>query len=842
LTHWEAFAKLEPLQPSRREATVIRIIRSVVLAAAVLVTVLGFWGTRDFYRSPYNGIQHHNLVIQGFYGNSPNRGLPLKQGDRIIAVGGVKVRNLNHYNYLVYSDTKLKPIDFTIARGDSTFTVTVRNVSQPPDGLSRRLALTIVGFTLVLVGAVVAFKRPDILGVLFATNCVILSFLATERPITSVPLLQIGGELVYDFLFIALPATFLHFSLLFPGREIERGTRRARIISVLYFPPAVIYLSTFILALWNYSAGVGERLIDAVNSLTVIYWAVYIATSIGAFIRTYATSEKVQRVKLAMVAYGIVLGLVPMSALMLIKQFYPTAELPLMPLSVICLSFISISFAYAILKHGAFDLGIVLRGSLVYAILAVLIVAFYSAVVGIVGERFGHLLGIHPTFWSTLALILIALAAIPARAGIQRLVDKVFYGRRVFKDEVIAFSRQIQHLLSLEDVTAFVTSEILSLFQAESVHLFLAEGSGNYALIQSAPAERRMPLTSFPRGTDLAALMSQNRLPLMLEYFDRLWMRHNLDRISRELVSLCGAAVAVPLIEQDELFGFILIGRKRSAKPYTRSDSEILELLGERSAVAVMNIRLCRDSIEKEKLEEELRLASGIQRRLLPGAPPSLRRAVLAGGIRTSREVGGDFYDFVELQPGRIGIAVADVSGKGIPAALLMTTLQTSFRVEASRSRGPGKTLAALNATLYERSDPERFATVFYAVYDDDDGTLHYANAGSYPPFVIGRDGRISKLTRGGTLVGLEPASRFDEGMMKLRAGDLLVVYTDGFIDQENSDGEPFGEHRLIDYFRNNVQLSIDGLMAKLFTTCIAFGQNNVKDDMTIVLLRRNSG
>lgn len=818
----------------------IRLVRITLLGAALLITVLAFFGIRDFSRSPYNGIQHHSFVIQGIDPNGPNRALVLKPGDRIVAVGGVRARNLNHFNDLVSSDRALGPLHFTIARGDSTFSVKVENVAQPAERLARKLAFLIVGFTFILVGFFVAVKRTDILGVLFAINCFIFSFIVTERPVTSVAFLQIGGELIYDFLFIFLPAFFLHFFLLFPGRDIESGTRRSRVIRVLYIPPVLLYLCTFALALRNYAEGVGRGTINAFEALTAVYWVGYLLASLATFIRTYATAGRVQRVKLTIVIFGVALGIIPISITMLVKQFHPAAQLPLSPLSVVFLSFISISFAYSILKHGAFDLGIVFRGSLVYAILAILVVAFY-AVVGVVGGRLGRLVGIHPSVWGALAIIVAALAVIPARAGVEGLVDRAFRkGRQVFKDEVIAFSRQIQYLLSLEEVAAFVTKEVQSLFGAESIHLFLAEGSGNYTLREGDLPGERMPLTSFPPGTDLIRLMREGRVPLMLEYFDRLWIRNNLDRISRELLSLSRAAVAVPLIEQDELLGFVLVGRKRSGRPYTRSDSEILELLGERSAVAFMNIRLCRDSIEKERLDEELHLASDIQSRLLPLAPPALANAAIVGGMKTSREVGGDFYDFVDLGPGRVGIAVADVSGKGIPAALLMTTIQASFRVEALRSKSPGGVLSALNRSLYERSDPEKFATVFYAVYDDECGTLHYCNAGAFPPFILSGDGRISRLHRGGTLLGVEADARFDEGITKLKAGDLLVIYTDGFIDQENENGDPFGEQRLVEFFRNSTQVSFDSLVAKLFATSIAFGQNNIKDDMTIVLLRRN--
>jgi sigma-B regulation protein RsbU (phosphoserine phosphatase) len=117
---------------------------------------------------------------------------------------------------------------------------------------------------------------------------------------------------------------------------------------------------------------------------------------------------------------------------------------------------------------------------------------------------------------------------------------------------------------------------------------------------------------------------------------------------------------------------------------------------------------------------------------------------------------------------------------------------------------------------------------------------VNYSNAGSYPPFILTVDGRINRLQSGGVLIGVEAGSAYREGILKLRPGDLLVIYTDGFIDQENADGQPFGETRLIEFFRNNLHLSVNGMIEKLFATAIAFGQSNLKDDMTVVLLRRN--
>jgi sigma-B regulation protein RsbU (phosphoserine phosphatase) len=821
---------------------VIRVIRVCLIVTAILITVLEFFGIRDFSKAPYTGLSHQSLVIREIETPSPNENLPVIPGDKIYAVDGQIVRNVNHFKFLVYSNTEMNPQVYTLLRGDSLFQVTVKGIPQPKEKQNRKFALMVVGFTFILVGFIVIMRRPDILGLLFAVNFNIFSFLLTERPVTSISLLHITGELGYDLFFIFLPALFLHFSLLYPGRTISVGTRRSRLIRLLYIPPAAIFIMTFVLALFSYSGSDLHIAIGIIEALITIYWALYFILILVAFIRTYVASDKAQRVKFRIVVIGLILGFAPFSIAMTVKQFVPATQLSNAHLSAIFLSFIPISFAYSILKHGAMDLGIVLRKGVSFLVLTILLVSLYFILVNVLGDRFGNLLGVPRSFVTLITIILLALVFAPARAVIQLAVDKLFYGsRQVFRDRVIEFNRSIQYMISFDEVAAFVTTEIRDIFDSTCIYLFMKDEGDNYTLRRSYPLAKRIPLTSFPPDTALIGLMKRERIPQMIEFFDTLWMRNNLDRVSRELIDLANASVAAPLMEQQELFGFVLVGPKRSGKPYTISDAEVLELLGERSAAALRNIELYRDSLAKQKLEEELSLAAEIQRRLLPDSPPELKESELYGALKTSMEVGGDFYDFLELPSGKIGIAVADVSGKGIPASMLMTTLQASFRAEASTEKTPAEILSSLNNSLYKRSDQSKFATFFYASYDDETKILHYANGGSSPPIVLSSDGRIGRLQRGGTIIGIAEHSSYHEGMVKLKPGDLVAVFTDGIIDQEDPSGQPFGESNLINYLRNNLHLSLNDIIEKLFATLVAFGHKKLKDDMTLVLIRNRS-
>ncbi len=817
----------------------IRFIRLGLIAGAILITVLDIAGISRLPNAPYTGIRHNNLVFFEFEKESPNRALPLERGDEIVAVDGVDVRNINHFRSLTRLSPHGEPQVYTVARGYSVLEVTVQSIPQPAVRIYRRIAYSLTAFTFIFLGLVVILRRPDQLGYLFTANYLAIAFLLTDRPVTTVPFFHLAGELVYDFLMAFFPAFFLHFFLIFPGKEIRSGSRRYLIRKTLYIPPTLIFLALFVVAMLRYSSGIERGIVLTLNGVMSIYWLLYMLASVFFFVRTYLTSDLIQKVKFRIAAIGLTIGILPLLLIMVIRFFLPGVQIPHEHIAVLFLSFISASFAYAILRHEAFDLSFVFRAGLFFVLVSAVLAAALFIFGGIMGESYSGFLYARYYFLAFLSVVLVIAIFIPARSSLLGMIDRIFNtNRKIFREKVIEFSRSIQSHGTLEQMTGFVTCTLRDLFDAKYVFLFLGDGGRNFAMAGSSPDGSGIPLTSLPRDTGLINLAREKKLPLIVEYYDRIWINSNLDRTSREFLSLSEASVIVPLVEQSELLGFAVLGRKLSGKPYGRIDAEILELLGDRSAAAVRNKLLYRDSKEKEKLEEEVHLASKIQQRLLPTAPPIMKNAEILGDMRTSREVGGDFYDYLDLAPGITGLAVADVSGKGIPASLLMTTLQAGFRAEATAGKSPAEVLTSLNRLLFDRSDLSRFATVFYAVYDNETRILKYCNGGAFPPIILRADGVITKLQCGGILVGVDPDSKFSNGVLKLRSGDLLVSYTDGFIDQENSSGEYFGEERLIAFLKANRSLEMEELMKKLFRDVIAFGDGSVMDDMTAVILR----
>lgn len=819
----------------------LRFIRFGLIAGAILIAVLDIAGMSRLPETPFTGISHNNLVFLEFQDESPNTSLPLERGDEIVAVDGVAVRNLNHFRFLTESGSPGAPQVYTIARGYSVLEMTVQRIPQPGYKINEKVVSSLTAFTFIFLGLVVILRRPDQLGFLFTINCLTIAFLLTMRPSSSSPFIHLAGELAYDFLMVFFPAFFLHFFLVFPGKEITSGSRRYLIRKTLYIPPTLIFLALFVVAMLRYSSGVERGIVLVLNGVTSIYWLLYMLASVLIYVRTYMTSDRIQKVKFRISTIGLILGIMPLLLVMLIRFFLPGVQIPYVHASVLMLSFISASFAYVILRHDVFDLRFVFRAGLFFVLVPAVLAAALFFFGGMMDERYEDYLQARYYFLLFMGVVVLIAVFVPARTRMLGMIDRIFNtNRKIFREKVMEFSRSIQSHGTLEQMTEFVTCTFRDLFDARYALLFLGDGGRNYVMACCCPETTGVQLTSLPKDTGLINLAGEKKLPLMVEYYDRIWINSNFDRTSREFLSLSEASVILPLVEQGELLGFAVLGRKLSGKPYGRVDAEVLELLGERSAAAVRNKLLYRDSVEKEKLEEEVHLASEIQQRLLPAGPPAMKNAEILGAMKTCREVGGDFYDYLDLAPGITGFAVADVSGKGIPASLLMTTLQAGFRSEATPDKSPADVLSALNRLLYKRSDLSRFATFFYGVYDEETGILKFSNGGAFPPIIIRTDGSITKLQRGGILVGVDPDSTFSNGVIKLRSGDLLISYTDGFIDQERSSGAYFGEDRIIAFLKANRELEMGELMDKLFRDVLDFGGGIVTDDMTAVILRVN--
>jgi predicted ester cyclase len=243
------------------------------------------------------------------------------------------------------------------------------------------------------------------------------------------------------------------------------------------------------------------------------------------------------------------------------------------------------------------------------------------------------------------------------------------------------------------------------------------------------------------------------------------------------------------------------------------------------------------ERLEKARLDKELRTAAEVQRTLLSRTTHAGRASVTVGDSVPCRAIGGDFFDFIDLPSGDVGIVMGDVAGKGPAAALLAAMIQGMFAMEAPSSAGPAATLARINRHLVGRRMEWRFATIFYAVLSPDRRLL-YSNAGHNPPALFS-NGRIARLTSGGSIVGAFGEARFEECTVPLDDGDTLVLFTDGVTEARNRGDDEFGEERLLECLRAHRDAAPNDLLRRVFATVRDFCDGaDPTDDITVTITR----
>lgn len=297
----------------------------------------------------------------------------------------------------------------------------------------------------------------------------------------------------------------------------------------------------------------------------------------------------------------------------------------------------------------------------------------------------------------------------------------------------------------------------------------------------------------------------------------------------------------VPMQIQGETKGLILLGKRINLLPYNSSDTEFIYSIGSLAIISLENQRLFKEALEKQKMEEELEIARDIQRNLLPHSVPKYENVEIAASNLSSKQVGGDYYDLIPLDETNFCLAIADVSGKGVPAALLMANLQAFLKVICKHGMDLTEATAIINDLITENTFDGKFITFFWGIVDTVKKTLNYVNAGHNPPLLL-RNGKIQKLMKGGIILGvMKNFLPYESEEIQLEKDDIIILFTDGITEAKDKDDNEFSDIRLED-----LSLKLSSGSALEIATAI---QNEVQnfsfgtfqsDDITLVVLKIN--
>jgi serine phosphatase RsbU (regulator of sigma subunit) len=414
-------------------------------------------------------------------------------------------------------------------------------------------------------------------------------------------------------------------------------------------------------------------------------------------------------------------------------------------------------------------------------------------------------------------------------------------------------SRIILHDLAEKTRTVSDRRQLATLIERhvnEALHpkilaCYLESGNGRLAAISGTfPATLETLSASAPVFVELARR-------------GKTWEVTSDPASAAELTALAPLApeCLVPILSRENnLIGMLVLGQRLSEEPYSGEDKRLLDSVATQAGIALENIALAEKMAERieadRRLAQEMEIARQVQARLFPQKLPAMRTLEYTGGCIQARKVGGDYYDFLELCPGRLAMVLADVAGKGVSGALLMANLQANLRSQYALAVDDlPRLLASVNRLFYENSGDASYATLFLADYDDSSRKLRYANCGHLPPVLLRASGssqdRVSEapkvewLSSTCTVMGLFEAWQCEIAEVELAAGDTLVLYTDGITEAENADGEEFGASRLLDTLGSHSHLPAVALLQAVVGAVQQFsGGTEQQDDITLVIAR----
>jgi len=298
--------------------------------------------------------------------------------------------------------------------------------------------------------------------------------------------------------------------------------------------------------------------------------------------------------------------------------------------------------------------------------------------------------------------------------------------------------------------------------------------------------------------------------------------------------------MSVPLWNNREVIGLIYLDSRQKSGLFTRDDLHVLTHLANVAAVKIENARLFEQAVAAERMEQEIQKAAEIQNHLLPTEGPPIAGYDVFGVSLMCRAVGGDYYDYVDLEDGMVGIWLGDVAGKGLPAALLMASLQATLRALSELGLPPDDLLTRLNRLLCRTVPENRFVTFFYTVLDPATGTLTYVNAGQNPPYVVRQGSKPEQLQQTGPPLALFDTTKYTARTVQLARGDVLVCYSDGVTEAHGTGTEEFGEERLTQVVGRERDKTPTGIIKAVTEAMVGFcaGQS-YQDDVTLVVLKR---
>lgn len=690
-----------------------------------------------------------------------------------------------------------------------------------------------LGFGFLFIGWIVGHARPvDWIPRLFfkmsTTGALMFVLLgATFGPGYQGNLFWLINAILGFFLF---PAYFIHFFFWFPREKTNAKTRRWLIPSIYIFS-LINTVSTFF----------GQT-----GGISIIIMFAMMGVGFGLFCNSYFTmKDPKDRKPFRSILIGTGFGFIGFVYLFFIPTFFQAIFInyPEFLIPVLIVVMIPISFGYSIFRYRTMDTELIIKQSLVYAAataslaLTYLVILFSSGYV--LQNWMGY--GANSPFIQFGILLIVAFVFAPVKERIQVAVDKRFFRERYdYQKALLHFSQELPGLTQLDQILQKVIFTVVDTMHIESMAVALyitgTEKPVNY--VQRGISSGNCELRRHEGGLIDLLTKTGHAQPLYAVNLDEIHLPEDEKRRIRE----SNIVLAVPMFKKEKLVGVLFMGPKLSEKPFSQEDIDLLTTVANQAGIAIENARLLKEELEKARLENELNVGRRIQQSLLPSESPNIPGLDIAGISIPALSVGGDYFDYIQLDDGRLLIAVGDVSGKGVSAALYMSKIQGMIQIASRLYSSPRQILIEVNKWMYQGMERQSFVTIILALVDTYKKTITICRAGHNPVIAL-HHGKLKLIQCKGLGVGLVTGEKFednlDEQIEKLEEDNSFIFYTDGITEAMNAKQEEFGDDKLYELIQTNKHLTSKELLDKVVSDVNAFCCDvEQHDDITLVIVK----
>ncbi|MBV8817074.1 MAG: SpoIIE family protein phosphatase [Acidobacteriaceae bacterium] len=756
-----------------------------------------------------------------------------KIGDVVVGEDGRTVKSYADVMHGYYQHRAGDRFTIRLRRGtaapfDVGFTIPSPGPMAPADIWTPIPINVLIPWSCTLLGFLVAFKRPSdpVAYALLALLLCIGHFLTANGGIA----FRWGPLFTWTLMFLSqvtnrgLTLSWLWFALLFPDPR-SRYKLLPWVGTVIGIPYALYALVVALLsacllhsaafAPW-YPSGLALRgWLEGTLNITFI--ALGFANL--AYKLRRETDLTVRR-RLRWMMFGLALGIAPVTIMLgiatalhaNINHIPPYILVPV----VVSPFLVPLTLAYAVLVNRLFDVGVFLRQGLLASktITAIRLLLVGLLILLVLDFERRKDIGNVERWVVMIACLVAGLLIRRISDWTRRWVDRRFFQERVNTEQLLLeLSHDVRRLSDPQTVLRTVTERV-----RDALHLVRAA-----ALVPTGD----LFVPAYESGAGAPAIPNG--------------LIHHLKIACEPLTVPSG--LLLPIATGSELHGVLSLGPKRSEEPYSGTDIQLLESVAHQTALALDNSRLAmavaQEAAHRERITSELEIARQVQERLFPKAAPKIAGLDLSGRCRPAQTVGGDYFDFLPATGGCIGLAIGDVAGKGVPAALLMAALQASLRgLMLAGISEPAELITKLNQLIFDASPVNRFATFFYGLYDPASRRLRYCSAGHNPALLLAANRAEPQwLKTKGVALGLVRSSRYEQAEAILEPGDCLLLYTDGVTEARNLQEEDFGEDRLVVVMRENRSRCANDILNAVLGSVAEFsGQAPQFDDLTLIV------